>query len=203
MMSNLKARPPEMLRQCHISGTKDAAANMLRFVHAPNVDNGTAGLLTPDLAGRLPGPDIWVINRHDAVAQLAALADINAPADLPHRVDMLLQQNLTALISLARKAGQLVSGFTKTEAALRNGSLHLLLAAHDGAEDGRRKLANKAKALNIAICAQLGSDELGMALGQENVIHAGLTDVGWAARIDREAGRLAAYKGDIDGRMSE
>ena len=31
----------------------------------------------------------------------------------------------------------------------------------------------------------------------------GLTDVGWAARIDREAGRLAAYRGDIDGRMSE
>ena len=195
MMSNLKARPPEMLRQCHISGTKDAAANMLRFVHAPNVDNGTAGLLTPDLAGRLPGPDIWVINRHDAVAQLAALADINAPADLPHRVDMLLQQNLTALISLARKAGQLVSGFTKTEAALRNGSLHLLLAAHDGAEDGRRKLANKAKALNIAICAQLGSDELGMALGQENVIHAGLTDVGWAERIELGAERLASYRG--------
>ena len=195
MMSNLKARPPEMLRQCHISGTKDAAANMLRFVHAPNVDNGTAGLLTPDLAGRLPGPDIWVINRHDAVAQLAALADINAPADLPHRVDMLLQQNLTALISLARKAGQLVSGFTKTEAALRNGSLHLLLAAHDGAEDGRRKLANKAKALNIAICAQLGSEELGMALGQENVIHAGLTDVGWAERIELGAERLASYRG--------
>ena len=195
MMSNLKARPPEMLRQCHISGTKDAAANMLRFVHAPNVDNGTAGLLTPDLAGRLPGPDIWVINRHDAVAQLAALADINAPADLPHRVDMLLQQNLTALISLARKAGQLVSGFTKTEAALRDGSLHLLLAAHDGAEDGRRKLANKAKALNIAICAQLGSDELGMALGQENVIHAGLTDVGWAERIELGAERLASYRG--------
>ena len=42
MMANSKARQPEMFRQCHISGKEDAAANMLRFVHAPNADNGAA-----------------------------------------------------------------------------------------------------------------------------------------------------------------
>jgi len=30
------------------------------------------------------------------------------------------------------------------------------------------------------------------------VIHAGLTDVGWAKRINRDAGRLAAYLGDTE-----
>ena len=203
MMANPKAQPPEMLRQCHMSGVEDAAANMLRFVFAPNADNGAAGLLTPDLAAQLPGQDIWVVNRKSTVAQLAALPDMRAPDDLPERVEKLMRQNLAALISLARKAGKLVSGFAKTEAALKSGALHLLLAAHDGADDGRRKLAGKAQAANIAICAQLGSDELSMALGQENVIHAGVTDVGWAARIQSEALRLAAYRGDIDGRMSE
>ena len=203
MMAHSKARQPEKLRQCHISGAQDAPANMLRFVHAPDSGDGAAGRLTPDLAQRLPGADIWVVNRFAAVRQLAALPEINAPHDLPVLVESLMRQNLAALISLARKAGVLVNGFAKTEAALKAGSITFLLAAHDGAAGGRRKLAQKARAMNIAVCSQLSGDELGMALGQENVIHAGLTDVGWAERIDREAGRLAAYKGDIDGRMSE
>ena len=203
MMANPKARQPEKTRQCHISGIEDASANMLRFVLAPCDGEKDGGVLTPDLAMHLPGQDIWVVNRHSVVHQLTALPEINAPSDLAKRVDSLMQQNLASLISLARKAGKLVSGFSKTEAALKAGSVKLLLAAHDGAPDGRRKLANKAKAMNIALCSQLSSDELGMALGQENVIHAGLTDVGWAQRIERDAGRLAAYRGDIDGRMSE
>ena len=202
MIANPKARQPETFRQCHISGIEDAADNMLRFVHAPDGDDGT-GALTPDLARQLQGDDLWVVNRKSAVEKLAALPELNAPHDLPIRVEKLMRQNVTALISLARKAGKLVAGFSKTEAALKAGSVKLLLAAHDGAEDGRRKLANKAKAMNIALCSVLSSNELGMALGKENVIHAGLTDVGWAERIERDAGRLAAYRGDIDGRMSE
>jgi len=202
-MAHSKARQPEKLRQCHISGAQDAPANMLRFVHAPIADADKAAILTPDLAQRLPGQDIWLVNRKAVVAQLVALPDMNAPHDLPERVEKLMRQNLAALISLARKAGVLVNGFGKTEAALKAGSVKLLIAAHDGAPDGRRKLAQKARAMNIALCSQLSGEELGMALGQENVIHAGLTDVGWAARIEREAGRLAAYRGDIDGRTSE
>lgn len=204
MMAHSKARQPEALRQCHISGKEDAAGNMLRFVHAPNAADGTVGVLTPDLAQRLPSQDdVWLVNSQALVIQLAALPEVNAPRDLAIRVENLMRQNLAALISLARKAGVLVSGFAKTEAALKAGSITLLFAAHDGAEGGKRKLAQKARVMNIALCGQLSGDELSMALGQENVIHAGLTDVGWAARIDREAGRLAAYKGDIDGRMSE
>ena len=204
MMAHSKARQPESLRRCHISGKEDAAGNMLRFVHAPNAADGTVGVLTPDLAQRLPSQDdVWLVNSQALVIQLAALPEVNAPRDLAIRVENLMRQNLAALISLARKAGVLVSGFAKTEAALKAGSITLLFAAHDGAEGGKRKLAQKARVMNIALCGQLSGDELSMALGQENVIHAGLTDVGWAARIDREARRLAAYKGDIDGRMSE
>ena len=203
-MAQSKARQPEALRRCHISGKEDTADNMLRFVHAPDAADGTRGVLTPDLAQRLPGQDdVWLVNSHALVIQLAALPEVNAPRDLAVRVENLMRQNLAALISLARKAGVLVNGFTKTEAALKAGSIKLLFAAHDGAEGGRSKLAQKARVMNIALCSQLSGDELGMALGRENVIHAGLTDVGWADRIDRESRRLAAYKGDIDGRMSE
>jgi ribosomal protein L7Ae-like RNA K-turn-binding protein len=180
-----------MQKTCHISGAHDAADNMLRFVHAP--DNG---VLTPDLGARLPGDDIWVMNRKNLVATLAQKNRAIAPADLAERVEALMRQHLGSLLALARKAGALVIGFTKTEAGLKAGRISLLIAAYDGAQDGRRKLANKAKATNIGCCALLSSEELGMALGQSNVIHAGLTDVGWAERINRDAGRLAAYLGD-------
>jgi ribosomal protein L7Ae-like RNA K-turn-binding protein len=109
-----------------------------------------------------------------------------------------MRRHLGSLFALARKAGALVIGFTKTEAGLRARRVKLLIAAHDGAADGRRKLAHKAKDAGIGCFTLLSSDELGMALGQSNVIHAGLTDVGWAKRINRDAGRLAAYLGDTE-----
>lgn len=189
--------------QCHISGVTDAPANMLRFVYAPSQDGQKKGVLTPDLAVRLPGEGIWLVNRKSLVADLAARADIDTASDLAERVEKLMRAHLTSLLSLARKAGSLVSGFGKTEAALSAGRLRLLIGAHDGAADGRHKLMKKAEAAGIMWSTLLSSDELGMALGRANVIHAGLTDVGWAERFQREAGRLAAYLGDIDGRMSE
>ena len=180
-----------MHKTCHISGAQGEAGNMLRFVHAPD-----DGVLTPDLAARLPGDDIWLANRKDLVEKLAADKTFDTPSDLPERVEKLMRQHLGSLFALARKAGELVIGFTKTEAGLKAGRISLLIAAHDGAEDGRKKLANKAKAAGIDCFTLLSSEELGMALGQSNVIHAGLTDVGWAERINRDAGRLAAYLGD-------
>ena len=181
-----------MHKTCHISGAQDKADNMLRFVHAPD-----DGFLTPDLAARLPGDDIWLVNRKELVEKLAAARD-DAPSDLAARVETRMRRHLGSLFALARKAGALVIGFTKTEAGLRARRVKLLIAAHDGAADGRRKLAHKAKAAGIDCFTLLSSDELGMALGQSNVIHAGLTDVGWAKRINRDAGRLAAYLGDTE-----
>jgi len=203
-----------MRKTCHISGDSDEAANMLRFVFSPidaapsgttsgdaagETANETAypgGQLTPDLAEKLPGEDIWLINRRAYVEALAAQADINAPDDLAARVEALLRQQLASLLSLAKKAGDLVSGFGKTEAGLKSARICLLIAASDGAADGRRKLEARAKAMGIGQCALLNTEELGMALGQSNVIHAGLTDVGWAERIERAGARLAAYLGD-------
>ena len=182
-----------MHKTCHISGAQGDADHMLRFVQAPD-----DGVLTPDLAGRLPGDDIWLTNRKELVEKLAADCALNAPADLAERVEKLMRQHVGSLFALARKAGALVIGFTKTEAGLKAGRISLLIAAHDGAADGRRKLAHKAKAAGIDCFTLLSSDELGMALGQSNVIHAGLTDVGWAERINRNAGRLAAYLGDAE-----
>lgn len=170
-----------MERACHITGQSAAPAQLLRFVSAPD------GQLTPDLTGKLPGTAVYVLARHQVVAQLL-------DGDWADKTGQLMQRHALAQLGLARKAGVLVLGYTKTEAALAKGEVALLLAAHDGAVHGKKALAAKARAQGIEICAFFGRAELGMALGRTNVIHAGLTDAAWAARIGEQVLRLRDYQ---------
>ena len=78
----------------------------------------------------------------------------------------------------------MVSGFTKVEDALRRGTGGVLLHASNGAPDGIRKLDGIARqrvefdaesgedAQPMPIFTVLSSDELDLALGRSNVIHA-------------------------------
>jgi predicted RNA-binding protein YlxR (DUF448 family)/ribosomal protein L30E len=170
-----------MLRACHITGQNVEPERLLRFVSAPD------GQLTPDLTGKLPGTAIYVLARHQLVAQLL-------DGDWADKTGQLMQRHIMAQLGLARKAGVLVLGYTKTELALAKGQVALLLAAHDGAVHGKKALAAKARAQGVEICAILGRAELGMALGRANVIHAGLTDAAWATRIGQQALRLRDYE---------
>lgn len=184
-----------MNETCHITGTTDEAANMLRFVRAPD------GRLTPDLAGKLPGSALWTGNRRALVEKLARderarRGTGNEKADgLPVLVEKLMRRHLAQALGLARKAGKLITGFAKVEAALKAGELHMLITASDAGEDGKKKLRPKARAQNIPLLTDFSARELAMALGRENVIHAGLTDVGWARNLGFESRRLATYLG--------
>lgn len=160
---------------------------MLRFVAAPD------GRYVVDLADKLPEPAVYVLAQHAIVAQLGG-------ADLAKQVGAQLRQRVLAQLGLARKAGKLVLGFTKTEAALAKGQVHLLLAAHDGAAHGKKALAGKARATDVTICSVFGRDELGMALGRANVIHAGAIDAAWAARLQEQALQAEQYDADADRR---
>jgi ribosomal protein L7Ae-like RNA K-turn-binding protein len=164
---------------------------MLRFVRAPD------GALTPDLAAKLPGDAVWVMCQADMVAAL--VAGEAPPDEMPDLVAKLLRARLRSALGLAKKAGAIITGFAKIDTALMRGELTLLLAAADGAADGRKKLAYKAGQGNVAIVDILTSEELGMALGRANVIHAGATEAGWATQILKEATRLTAFYSGPDG----
>jgi len=163
---------------------------MLRFVRAPD------GVLTPDLAGKLPGDALWVLCREGRVQALAEKED---RPDLAVLVAQLLRARMRNTLGLARKSGDVVTGFSKVEAALLRGELTVLLAAADGAADGRQKLAHKARRDGVPIVDILTSDELGMAFGLPNVIHAGATNAGWATHILKEGARLTAYLSGSNG----
>ena len=79
-------------------------------------------------------------------------------------------------------AGQVVAGFGKVEDALNRNETAALIHASDGAADGIRKLdailrqrgEKRGESPVIAVVNVLTSEELDLALGRSNVIHAAL-----------------------------
>jgi predicted RNA-binding protein YlxR (DUF448 family) len=159
-------------------------AGLIRFVVGPGAE------LVPDLAGDLPGRGMWVSASRETLALAlrrqafarAARQPVKVPEDLIGRIEA----------QLARRAGQATAGFEKVREALAAGRVGVLLAASDGAVDGRAKLRRMAPGLPLI--ESLSSLELSLALGRENVIHAALAPGRLASRFLAEAARLAGFR---------
>ena len=70
----------------------------------------------------------------------AARRSVKVDRNLPDLVETLLKRRCLETIGLARRAGIAVAGFEKVREALKHGKAGVLLAASDGAEDGRAKV---------------------------------------------------------------
>jgi predicted RNA-binding protein YlxR (DUF448 family) len=179
------------LRRCIV--TRDVLPKdvLLRFVIAPS------GEIVPDVQGRLPGRGLWVKSERAvlgaAVAKnhfaKAARRSVDVPSDLVGRTASLLRQRCLDHLGLARRAGQVLCGFEKVRDALRAGSVRVLVAASDGAQDGCAKL--RAMAGGLPTLTQFTATELSAALGRENVVHAALAPGRLAERVLIDAARLA------------
>jgi uncharacterized protein len=184
------------LRRCIVTRDVLPKESLIRFVVGPAAD------VVPDIAGKLPGRGLWVKAERAALAGAvaknlfakAARQSVTVPADLVDRTVVLLSHRCLDLIGLARRAGQVVCGFEKVRDALRNGRVGLVLAAADGAADGRGKL--EALAGELPILAQFTAAELSAALGRENVVHAALAPGRLAERLIVDSARLAGLRAD-------
>ena len=194
-------------RRCLVSGEVVPEARLMRFAADPD------GNVVPDVAASLPGRGMWVSADRASIATAvtknlfskSAKAPLKATADLPARVETLLAARMQADLGLARRAGQLVLGFDNVLRALDDKRPPaLLIEAHDGAADGRRKLAGSAHArgLKIETIDSLTAEELSLALGRENVIHAALKPGRLAERLIFDAGRLAGFRPASSARPS-
>ncbi|MFZ5721350.1 MAG: RNA-binding protein [Pseudomonadota bacterium] len=179
-----------------VSGEVMEEARLIRFVAGPD------GAVVPDLARKLPGRGIWVAADRASVTTAAkkglfarsARAQLKAPADLAGQVEHLLKARLLAALGLARRAGDITSGFEKVSSTIASGKAAWLVEASDGAPDGRRKILNLARRQPRppGVVGVFTSAELGLALGAENVIHtaflAGRAAERWAEDVRRLAG---------------
>ncbi len=169
-------------------------SELVRFVVGPD------SRVVPDVAGNLPGRGLWLTASREVVGiaiakgrfAKAARGPTVSEADLADQVGRLLARRCLDLVGLARRAGQAVTGFEKVRTCLRQNDAAVLLAASDGAGDGRAKLSGLAGTIpEIAVFSRA---ELSSALGRENVVHAALRPGGLAKKITMEAARLAGFR---------
>ncbi len=173
-------------------------SRLIRFVAAPD------GAVAPDLGRKLPGRGLWVAaDRASLEAAIkknlfarAAKAPLKPAADLPDVVESLLVRRCLDQLGLARREGVLISGFEKCAAAIRSGRAAWLIEAADGSADGRGKLLALSRHASPApeICGAFSADDLSLALGLENAIHAVLLQGGRADRWTMEVQRLAGFR---------
>ena len=196
-MSPASLAAAERERRDIVSGEVMDEARLIRFVPGPDA------VVVPDLARKLPGRGLWVAADRASVEAAAkknlfaraAKAKVSAPATLADQVESLLRRRLLAGLGLARKAGEITSGFEKVSQAIAAGKAAWLVEAADGAADGRRKLwAQARKQPRVpGLIGAFTAAELGLALGAENVIHTAFLAGRAADRWAQDAHRLSGF----------
>lgn len=196
------ARAP-LARLCLATREVTPVEEMIRYVVAPD------GSIVPDLARALPGRGAWVTATRAALEVAlkrrafgrAFRGKGQALDGLPDLVEARLLADARSALSLANKAGRVVTGTMKVEAALQSGTVGVLVHAADARPDGVRKLDGAARRMAIAdpqaedsvrvvaVVDCLTGVELDLALGRSNVVHAALlahpTTAGFLARCRR------------------
>lgn len=181
-------------RRCIVARESRPVSALLRFVAAPD------GAIVPDLAGTLPGRGIWVTADRASVEAAvagklfarAARRKVVVDPQLADRVETLLLQRCVDLIGLARRGGGAVAGYEKVRAFLAKEKVGLLLAASDGAAEGREKIGRLARGVSVA--AALTRDELGRAFGRDQTVHAAIASGKLADQLKAASRRLSGFR---------
>ncbi len=183
----------ETTRKCIASGQVLEKDKLLRFVAGPGAE------VIPDFKKRLPGKGVYVANSrallHKAVeANLFAKAlkqKVKPAAGLEDMVENLLRQSALHAVSLARKAGCLVTGMDKVSEAVKKGKVAFLLEALDASVDGQEKIERMAGELKIF--RLFTTEELDKALDKVNTVHAAFLKSDMAKMVSHEFGKLADF----------
>lgn len=169
-------------RLCAVTREVRPVEEMIRFVAAPD------GSAVPDLKRNLPGRGLWITASDAALSEAVRRkifakglkTDVQAGPGLVEFTRTLLEKSALDALAIAGKAGQVASGFAKTEAAVADGNITAILHASTAAPDGVRKLDAalrrrfEAEAENIPSISEFSSEQLDLALGRSNVVHAAL-----------------------------
>jgi predicted RNA-binding protein YlxR (DUF448 family) len=173
---------PGSERTCALSREVKPVDELIRFVVGPT------GEVVADVKRKLPGRGLWVTATRAAIEQAVKRnvfargfkRDVRAGADLAERTERMLERAALDALAIAAKAGVVVSGYAKVEAALAGGDIRALIHAVDGADDGKRKLNAALRrdiedgAHEIPVIDVFSGAQLDLALNRPNVVHAAL-----------------------------
>ena len=204
-------------RRCLVTGEVHPRDVLMRFVIGPD------DLVVPDLDNRLPGRGLWLLGRRDIVAQACAkrafargarraVTPMTGPEgeSLEAFVEVELFRRAVNALTMARKAGDYVTGFEKVRSALaglagldrskavpRSVEPAALLCACDAGADGRQKVAQLAAHVNeVERIDIFDAATLGQVSGRERSVHGLVLPGGAARQVCDAANRLMMYRGD-------
>ena len=186
-------------RRCIVTGESQPKCGLVRFVVGPD------GQVVPDVLGRLPGRGMYVEANAGLIEKAvkknlfarAARQPVTVPDGLVALIEGQVLRRVTDLLSMARKAGDAVTGYEKVKDMLAKGQARVLIQASDGSERGKTKLRAPEGEGHFIGCLTAG--EMGLAFGRERAIHAALAAGGLTSRVVEEAARLAGLRGHIGG----
>jgi hypothetical protein len=203
----MTAHTPE--RTCILTRRKGTKDELIRLALSPD------GEIAPDVRARAPGRGAWVgVTRPEldaanakgklkgALQRAFKTTDVRVPADLGERTQAALRQAALDRLGMEARAGNLINGAERVEAAARSGKVHLLIHAGDAGADGRQRMD---QAWRVGGGADRGlifpepRTILSLALGRENVVHVALTDPAAASRVSHALARWRAFTDPDEG----
>ena len=191
---------PGTERSCALTRSVLPVEDLVRFVLGPG------GEVVPDVKRKLPGRGLWITATRAAVAEAAKRhvfargfkREVKIAGDLARETEALIERAALDALAIAGKAGQVVTGAAKVEAALAGDGVKAVIHAADAAADGKRKLnaalrqKTEEKSREIAMIETFGGAQLDLALNRPNVVHAALlagpvseTFIARARRLER------------------
>lgn len=189
-------------RKCIVTGESGEADDLIRFVIGPEDQ------VVPDLKRNLPGRGCWVRAERTYIEQAVAKKlfargfkqNVAAQDNLADLVDDLLKKAALGQLGLARKAGAAIFGSAQVDKAVRAGKALAVLHSTAAAPDGVRKLTQARRATvhlggpRIESFTLFGPDELNLAFGGGNVIHAAIMNAGPGAAALKRLNALKMYR---------
>ena len=185
------------------SGELRDPADMLRLAFGPD------GQVVADIYSKLPGRGAWIEASRAAVEKAiktgafarAAKRKTIIADNFIDTIQAGLSARVLGMLGMAKRAGQLESGFENVRSCARAGEVGVRIEASDGQPDGRSKIRVVVKAiakeLEIPMPPLIGcftSTELGKVVGRDNMVHACVHKGKMAKAITREIERLAGFR---------
>jgi uncharacterized protein len=197
-------------RTCMVTRAKALPQDMIRFVVGP------AAAVVPDIRRNLPGRGVWVLCCADIVARAVKSQafsrgfkmKVTASPDLAVEIETELTRDCLQALSIANKAGQVVTGFAKVEVAIASGAISGLVHAAGCSADGVRKLRQclRRRFGDDGAKPWIGlfrSEELDLALGRTNVTHAALAEGAASEGFLDRCRRLQLYRSGLSHLKAE
>jgi len=160
------------MRKCVLTGKVLPKDELLRFILLKD------GTVLPDFNKKLDGHGFYLSNSKALLQELSAKANpLNKilhtktiiREDMPQIVEQILYKRGLDAVNLARKAGDLISGFEKIKEAIAKGKAAFVIEATDAGDDGKQKIAAMSKDVEKFIIYDVAA--LSKALNRENTVH--------------------------------